>query len=53
MSEEKKKFIQIELTDEQKKQILEATGIDAEGVEFDAETLEDRIAPGSGAWFRV
>jgi hypothetical protein len=37
--------LRIELTDEQKKQIKEATGKDAAAVEFNADELEDRIAP--------
>ena len=46
MSEQKKNPVRIELTDEQKEQIREATGVDADSVEFNAEELEDRIAPG-------
>jgi hypothetical protein len=38
----------INLTDEQKKVIREATGKDAEALELSAEELEERIAPGRG-----
>lgn len=38
--------IRIELTPEQKSQVLKATGKDAEAVELSVEELEDRIAPG-------
>jgi hypothetical protein len=37
--------VRIELTEEQRQKIREATGKDASAVEFDAEELEDRIAP--------
>jgi hypothetical protein len=37
--------VRIELTEEQKKQIKEATGKEASAVEFEADELEDRIAP--------
>ena len=40
-----KKPIRIELTEEQKKQILEATGKDASAVELNAEELEDKVTP--------
>lgn len=39
--------VKIELTPEQRKQILEATGKDASVIEFTVEELEDRIAPGT------
>jgi hypothetical protein len=37
--------IRIELTDEQKNQIREATGKDASAIELTAEELEDRVSP--------
>jgi hypothetical protein len=37
--------VKLELTPEQRKQILEATGKDASVIEFTVEELEDRIAP--------
>ena len=37
--------IRIELTEEQKAQILEATGKEASAVELTAEELEDRVSP--------
>jgi hypothetical protein len=40
-----KKPIRIELTDEQKQQIREATGKDATAVELSAEELESRVSP--------
>lgn len=40
--------IRIELTDEQKKQIREKTGKDAEAIELTAEELEDRVSPMQG-----
>lgn len=48
MSDANKKsspFIRIDLTDNQKAQVKEATGKDAESLELDAEELEQRIAP--------
>lgn len=39
--------VKLELTPEQRKQILEATGKDASVIEFTVEELEDRIAPGT------
>jgi hypothetical protein len=47
MSEQKKNVVRIELTDEQKAKIKEATGQDAQAVELSAEELEERIAPRS------
>ncbi len=44
--------IRIELTEEQKAQIREATGKEASAVELTAEELEDRVSPrklGGGA----
>ena len=46
MSEQKNNPVRIELTDEQKEKIREATGQDADSLELSAEELEDRIAPG-------
>jgi len=40
-----KKPIRIELTEEQKKQIREATGKDASAIELTAEELEKRVSP--------
>ncbi|HTJ24454.1 MAG TPA: hypothetical protein VL383_18775 [Gemmatimonadaceae bacterium] len=37
--------VRIELTDEQKKQIKEASGEDVTAIEFTTEELEQRIAP--------
>ena len=37
--------IRIELTEEQKAQIREATGKEASAVELTAEELEDRVSP--------
>lgn len=42
MSEKK---IEIELTEEQKEQIREETGEDADAVELSVEELEDRVSP--------
>lgn len=42
---EKKKTVRIELTEEQKKQIREATGEDAQAIELTAEELEERVSP--------
>jgi hypothetical protein len=43
---DKKKPIKIELTEEQKKQIREATGKDASAIELTVEELEERVSPG-------
>lgn len=40
-----KQPVRIELTDEQKAQLKQATGKDAAALELTAEELEDRIAP--------
>jgi hypothetical protein len=40
-----KKPIRIELTEEQKKLIREATGKDASAIELTAEELESRVSP--------
>lgn len=37
--------VRIELTEEQKKQIKEASGEEITAIEFTAQELEDRIAP--------
>ena len=37
--------IRIELTEEQKAQVFEATGKEASAVELTAEELEDRVSP--------
>lgn len=42
---EKKDRIRIELTDEQKKQIKEASGEDVTALELSPQELEQRIAP--------
>jgi Spy/CpxP family protein refolding chaperone len=40
-----KKVVRLDLTDEQKAQIKQATGKQAEAVEFSVEELEERITP--------
>lgn len=45
MSDNKKSTVKIELTDEQKQQILAETGTDASAIEFSVQELEERIAP--------
>jgi hypothetical protein len=42
-----KQTVRIQLTDEQKKQLLEETGQQIEAVVFNVEQLEDRITPKS------
>jgi hypothetical protein len=37
--------VRIELTEEQRKRVREATGKDAAAIEFTVQELEDRIAP--------
>jgi len=37
--------VRIELTEEQKNQIMEATGKEASAIELTAEELEDRVSP--------
>ena len=44
-----KKSIRIELTDEQKRQVKEATGKEAKAIELSHEELEERISPGFSA----
>jgi uncharacterized small protein (DUF1192 family) len=45
MSETEKKVVRIDLTSEQKEQVRQATGKDAQAVEFSVQELEERIAP--------
>jgi hypothetical protein len=40
-----KQPVRIELTEEQKKQIAEATGKDASAIELTVEELEERVSP--------
>ena len=40
-----KEPVRINLTDEQKKMVRDATGKDAEAIELSVEELEERIAP--------
>ncbi len=40
-----KKPVRIELTEEQKKQVREATGKDASAIELTVEELEERVSP--------
>ena len=40
--------IRIELTEEQKAQLREATGKEASAIELTAEELEDRVSPRKG-----
>jgi hypothetical protein len=42
---EQAKPIRLELTEEQKRQVREATGKELSAVEFTVEQLEDRVAP--------
>jgi hypothetical protein len=44
--EKRKEQVRIDLTPEQKTQVRNATGKDAEAVELSVEELEERIAPG-------
>jgi hypothetical protein len=41
-----KKTVRLALTDDQKAQVMKATGKTAEAIEFDVKELEERIAPG-------
>jgi hypothetical protein len=41
----KPNFIRLELTPEQKEQVRETTGRDAQAIELSAKELEERIAP--------
>jgi len=47
---QQQKQVRIELTDEQRQKIREATGKDAAAVQFTAEELEQRIAPVRPMW---
>ncbi len=42
---EKHEPVRIQLTEDQKKQILEATGKDASAIELTVEELEERVSP--------
>jgi hypothetical protein len=42
--------IRIELTEEQRKQIKDASGEDVKAIEFTAQELEERIAPVGVKW---
>jgi hypothetical protein len=42
---EKKQPVRIELTEEQKKQIFNATGKEASAIELTVEELEERVSP--------
>jgi hypothetical protein len=44
---ERKQPVKIELTEDQKKQIRDATGKDASAIELTVEELEERVSPGS------
>ena len=43
-----KNTVRIELTEEQRRQLEQATGKQASALEFSAEELEERIAPAAG-----
>jgi hypothetical protein len=45
-----KQPVRIELTEEQKKQIAEATGKDASAIELTVEELEERVSPKGGGF---
>lgn len=45
MSNQDSSSVRIDLTDEQREQIRNATGKDANAIEFSVEELEERIAP--------
>lgn len=45
MSDKQKKIVRVELTEEQRAKVLQATGKVAKTAEFDVEELEERIAP--------
>ena len=44
-TENKPGFVRIQLTDEQKTQVRQSTGVEADAIELSAKELEDRIAP--------
>ena len=48
MAKKDEKTIRIELTEDQKKKIRQATGKDAAAIQLSAEELEERVAPGGG-----
>ncbi len=50
MENKGKQVIQIKLTPEQKEQVRQQTGKDAEAIELAAQELEERIAPAAGAY---
>ena len=45
MNQNDESIIRIDLTDTQKEQVRHATGKDAEAIELDAKSLEERITP--------
>jgi hypothetical protein len=45
MSKNQKDTVRIELTEEQKQQLRESTGQEANAIEFSVQELEERIAP--------
>lgn len=45
MMEKKNEAVRIELTEAQRAKIKNATGKDANAIEFSAEELEERVAP--------
>jgi hypothetical protein len=47
---QKEQVLRIELTEEQRKQVLAATGKDAAGLELSVEELEERILPAYMRW---
>jgi hypothetical protein len=52
MDKNQNKPIRIELTEEQRKKLLEETGKDVDAVELNVEPLEERITPRSiGTFF--
>ena len=44
-----KKVVRLDLTNEQKEQVRQATGKDAQAVELSVQELEERIAPRASA----
>jgi hypothetical protein len=44
-TDNKPTFVRIALTEEQRAQIRQSTGVEAEAIELSAKELEDRIAP--------
>lgn len=45
MAQNDKKVVRLDLTSEQKEQVRQATGKDAQAVELSVQELEERIAP--------